>query len=112
VTFSQLLVSDNGPQFMSTEFADFLQENSITHYKSPPYHPVSNGLAKNMVKNVKQFLKKESPDSRVKIKDTVTIFLRTYFNTPHTTTSKTPAELILKQLPRTRLVLTSLNINA
>jgi len=84
--FPSILVSDNGPQFMSTEFTDFLQENSMTHYKSPPYHPASNGLAENMAKNVKQFLKKESPDSRVKIKDTVTIFLRTYCNTPHTIT--------------------------
>ena len=109
--FPSILVSDNGPQFTSTEFAEFLQENNITHYKSPPYHPASNGLAENMVKNVKQFLKKESPDSRAKIKDTVTTFLRTYRNIPHTTTSKTPAELILKQVPHTRLSLTSPNIN-
>jgi len=27
-----------------------------------------------MVKNVKQLLKKESPDSRMKIKDTITLF--------------------------------------
>ena len=109
--FPSILVSDNGPQFTSTEFSDFLQENGITHYKSPPYHPASNGLAENMVKNIKQLLKKESPDSRAKVKDTITIFLRTYRNIPHTTTNKTPAELILKQLPRTRLALTSPNIN-
>jgi len=63
-----------------------------------------------MVKNVKQLLKKESPDSRMKIKDTITTFLRTYRNTPHSITNKTPAELILKQLPCTRLALTSPNI--
>ena len=61
-----------------------------------------------MVKNVKQFLKKESPDSRMKIKDTITTFLRTYRNTPHSSTNKTPAELISKQLT---LALTSPNIN-
>ena len=109
--FPSILVSDNGPQFTSTEFAEFLQKNNIAHYKSPPYHPASNELAENVVKNFKQFLKKESPDSRAKIKDTVTTFLRTYHNITHTTTSKTPAELILKQVSRTRLSLTSPNIN-
>ena len=39
------------------------------------------------------------------------MFLRTYHNISHTTTNKTPAELTLKQLPHTRLALTSPNIN-
>ena len=35
------LVSDNGPQFTSTEFADFMKGN---HILSAPHHPASNGL--------------------------------------------------------------------
>ena len=58
--FPAILVSDNRPQFTSSEFEDYLQGNIITHYKSPPYHPASNELAQNMVENVKYHLKKEA----------------------------------------------------
>ncbi|MCP4342172.1 MAG: transposase family protein, partial [Desulfobulbaceae bacterium] len=36
--------SDNGPQFISTEFAEFLHNRNIAHDRSPVYHPQSNGL--------------------------------------------------------------------
>lgn len=39
------LVSDNGPQFVSEEFADFLKGNDVKHIRSAPYHPKTNGLA-------------------------------------------------------------------
>ena len=108
--FPRMLVSDNGPQFTSAEFEDFLQQNDIIHYKSPPYHPSSNGLAENMVKNVKNHLKKDLPDSKVNISRSMSTFLSTYRNIPHTVTNKSPADLILIQAPRTRLSLTSPNV--
>ena len=37
--FSAIRVSDNGPQFTSCEFEQYLQENNIVHYKSTSYHP-------------------------------------------------------------------------
>ena len=99
--FPRVLVSDNGPQFTSTEFEEFLQQNDIIHYKSPPYHPSSNGLAENMVKNVKQHLKRDLPSSKSDISSSVSTFLRTYRNVPHTVTNKSPADLILIQAPQT-----------
>ncbi|XP_032069854.1 uncharacterized protein K02A2.6-like, partial [Thamnophis elegans] len=40
-----LVVSDNGPQFMSTTFQEFLAEQGIRHAPIAPYHPASNGRA-------------------------------------------------------------------
>ena len=38
------LVSDNGPQFVSHEFADFLRANGVKYIRTAPYHPSSNRL--------------------------------------------------------------------
>ncbi len=35
------LVSNNGPQFISTEFAEFLEGNGVKHIRSALYHPPS-----------------------------------------------------------------------
>ena len=99
--FPRLLVSDNGPQFTSEEFGSFLHSHNIVHHKSPPYHPATNGLAENMVKNVKQWLKKQGKGTNVSC--AVSDFLRTYRNVPHTSTNRTPAEIIFRREPRTHL---------
>ena len=51
------VVTDNGPQFVSEEFAQFVKENGIEHTRSAPYHPASNGLAERFVKSLKTALK-------------------------------------------------------
>ena len=47
------LVSDNGPQFVSSEFCEFCKSNRIKHYRVAPYHSASNSLAKRMVQSFK-----------------------------------------------------------
>ena len=42
--FPAEIVSDNGSQFVSTQFQKFLSEHSITHIRSSPYSPQSNGV--------------------------------------------------------------------
>ena len=44
------VVSDNGPQFTSSDFASFLQANGVKHIRSAPYHPSSNGIAERFVR--------------------------------------------------------------
>ena len=50
-------VSDNGPQFASTEFKKFATYFWFTHTTCSPKHPENNGEAKGAVKTVKQVLK-------------------------------------------------------
>lgn len=39
------IVLDNGPQFVSATYEDFLKLNGIKLTNTPPYHPASNGQA-------------------------------------------------------------------
>ena len=48
-----VLVSDNGPQFASAEFAVFVKQKGITHVTSSPHYAQTNGKAENSVKTLK-----------------------------------------------------------
>ena len=48
------VVTDNGPQFASTEFRQFLTLNGVKHIHCSPYHPSSNGAAERLVQMVKR----------------------------------------------------------
>ena len=52
------LVSDNGPQCTSNEFAIFLCSNNIKHFRSAPFHQATNGAVERLVQTLKNSLKK------------------------------------------------------
>ena len=52
------VVSDNGRQFSSTEFATFACEWGFCHVTSVPYYPQSNGKVENAVWTVKRLFTK------------------------------------------------------
>ena len=96
------VISDNGPQFVSTEFENFLKMNGIRHTCSAPYHPQTNGEAERFVQILKQFLRAEKLD-KCSVQTKVSRFLLSYRSTPNSTTGRTPSELFLKRNIRTRL---------
>ena len=93
-------VSDNGSCFVSAEFEAFLENNSIKHITSAPYHPASNGLAERAVQIVKRGLRKITQGS---IRSRLAKTLFSYRLTPQTTTGISPGELLLGRRPRSRL---------
>jgi len=56
----EILVSDNGPQFVAAIFGEFMQQNGLKHLRSAPYHPATNGQAEAFVKMLKRALRVEA----------------------------------------------------
>ena len=103
----ETIVSDNGTQFVATEFKEFCQQNGIRHIQTAPYHPSSNRLAERAVQVFKHGVRKQSSGS---IHDKIARVLFQYRTTPHSTTGITPAELLLGRKLRSRLDLLKPNI--
>lgn len=102
----RILVSDNGPQFTSGEFAELIESNGICHKKTPPYHPASNGLIERFVQELKKCLKRGEPRTTPAQKQhRIDNFLLGYRSTLHTATGVSPSELLFKRKLRTRLSL-------
>jgi transposase InsO family protein len=40
---SPRIISDNGPQFIAKDFKEFVRQYGLTHVRTSPYHPQSNG---------------------------------------------------------------------
>ena len=96
------LVSDNGPQFISEDFAQFMKSNGIKHIRCAPYHPTSNGVVEHLVQTFKKATK-AAKECGKDLQQVLSSFLLTYRTTPHTTTHDTPAKLFLNHQLRTRL---------
>jgi transposase InsO family protein len=87
----QMVVTDNGPSFTSSEFKDFMSRNGIKHTTSSPYHPSSNGLAERAVQSFKRAIEKITGQT---VQEKLSKFLFKCRIYPHTTTGVPPAEYV------------------
>ena len=95
------LVTDNGPQFVSREFADFMQGNGIKHIRTAPYHPSSNRAVERLVQTFKQAMK-AGECSGLSLQHQLQSFLMSCCSTRHATTGQSPASLFLGRPIHTR----------
>jgi transposase InsO family protein len=47
------IISDNGPQFVAKDFKEFIRVCGMTHVKTSPYYPQSNGKIERFHKTIK-----------------------------------------------------------
>lgn len=50
---SPRIISDNGPQFISRDFKEFIRISGMSHVRTSPYYPQSNGKIERFNKSIK-----------------------------------------------------------
>lgn len=91
------VVSDNGPQFSSGEFASFAKEWGFLHITWSPHYPKSNGLAESHVKVVKNLMKKAQDGHEDFHKNLM------FYRSAPLQNGLSPAQLLMGQRLRTNL---------
>ena len=94
------IVSDNGPTFTSEEFREFTSANGIRHIFTAPYHPSSNDLEERAVQSFKEGTKRMQT---APLQLCLTRWLANHRLTPHSTTNRSPADMLLRRRPKSRL---------
>ena len=93
-----ILVTDNGPQYASEEFARFATEWQSEHVTSSPGCPRSNGRAENAVKTVKRLFTKCREDGTSEFQA-----LLDWRNTPTEGVGTSPAQRLMGRRCKTLL---------
>jgi putative transposase len=52
--FKPRVISDNGPQFIARDFKEFIRISGMTHVKTSPFYPQSNGKIERWHQSLKQ----------------------------------------------------------
>ena len=97
-----ILVSDNGPQLISSEFVEFSKAWQFNHVKTSPYHSQSNGKAESAVKIAKGIIKKSLRD-----KKDFWLSILDWRNTPTENMSLSPVQRLFSRRTKTILPTTS-----
>lgn len=98
----EIVMSDNGPQYSSQEYAEFARTYQFKHITSSPHYPQSNGEAERAVGTVKSLLKKNMDPY---------LALLSYCSTP-LQNGYSPSELLMGRILRSTLPTTRMHLNS
>ncbi|XP_043234726.1 uncharacterized protein K02A2.6-like [Amphibalanus amphitrite] len=85
------LQTDNGPQFCSKEFQDWLRSYNITHARSSTYSPQTCGMVERLNRTIKESVATARLMGKPRAAH-VRSFLQVYRSTPHSATGISPFE--------------------
>jgi transposase InsO family protein len=75
------IISDNGPQFIAKDFKEFIRISGMTHVKTSPYYPQSNGKLERYHRTIKgTCIRVNSPLSMSDAQRLITDFVDRYNN--------------------------------
>jgi len=75
------IISDNGPQFIARDFKAFIREAGMTHVRTSPYYPQSNGKLERLNKTVKATtIRPKAPETLDEARRVVEEFVEHYNN--------------------------------
>ncbi len=75
------IISDNGPQFIAKDFKEFIRISGMTHVKTSPYYPQSNGKLERYHRTIKSTcIRANTPLSLDDCQRLVTDFVDRYNN--------------------------------
>lgn len=97
------LVSDNGAQFMSKEFQDFLEQWGIKHITTSLYHPRSNGLVERCNRVIKDNIQLSLVNG-LDWKKELSNLLWALRTTPNAVTKVSPFTLLKGRIASSKLV--------
>ena len=89
----QEIVTNNGPQFISTEFSTCLSSSGIAHRKVTPYWPQANSEVERFNRTVEKAIRAANVDGKNR-KEELDVLLLNYRSTPHCITGQPPAVLL------------------
>lgn len=73
------IISDNGPQFVARDFKAFIREAGMTHVRTSPYYPQSNGKMERWHQTLKvTTIRPRAPGSLAEAKRLVAAFVEHY----------------------------------
>jgi putative transposase len=73
------IISDNGPQFIAKDFKEFIRLGGMTHVRTAPFYPQSNGKIERYHKTVKRdCIRVAQPQTREEAESKVAAFVAHY----------------------------------
>lgn len=76
------IISDNGPQFIAKDFKEYIRLSGMTHVRTSPYYPQSNGKLERFNRTIKsECIRPNAPVSLEDAKRIITKFVDYYHTT-------------------------------